>query len=203
MRIEKIENISGVILAGGENKRFGGLNKSNTIIGGSTIISRIVSTLSEIFGEIIIATNTPHEFQSFADCKFVEDLFKKCGPLGGIHSAMKASTKDSLFVLAGDMPFPDQRIILDQIRYYFSSSAEVVVPRVNGNDEPLHSIYNNSLFNKLTDYLSERNNNGVRDFLQQINVSYMDLPSSDLIKRAFTNVNTPSEIEAANRIQGI
>ena len=45
----KAENISGVILAGGENKRFDGINKSNLIIGGSSIISRIVNIISDIF----------------------------------------------------------------------------------------------------------------------------------------------------------
>ena len=55
--------ISGVILAGGDNKRFGGILKSNTIIGGETIISRITGTVRDLFNEIIIVTNTPAEFR--------------------------------------------------------------------------------------------------------------------------------------------
>jgi len=43
----KARNISGVILAGGENKRFAGVNKSNLIIEGASIISRIVNIISE------------------------------------------------------------------------------------------------------------------------------------------------------------
>lgn len=49
-------NISGVILAGGTNKRFGGITKANIVIYGETIASRISETLSEIFGDIIIVT---------------------------------------------------------------------------------------------------------------------------------------------------
>lgn len=196
------ENISGVILAGGENRRYGGINKSNTIIGGSTIISRIAGILSEIFGEIIIVTNTPEEFQSFTTCKIARDLFKKAGPLAGIHSAMKTSSKGSLFVIAGDMPFPDKEIILDQIRVYSATKAEAAVPRVNGNEEPLHAIYNNSIFTKLNNYLSARNRYGVIDFLQKLNVKYIDLPDTDETKRAFFNVNTPGEAAEAERLAG-
>jgi molybdopterin-guanine dinucleotide biosynthesis protein A len=51
--------ISGVILAGGSNKRFGGITKANVVIDGETIISRIISTISDLFDEIIIVTNKP------------------------------------------------------------------------------------------------------------------------------------------------
>jgi molybdopterin-guanine dinucleotide biosynthesis protein A len=39
----------------------------------------------------------------------------KAGPLGGIHSALKASTKESLFVFTGDMPLLDKEMIVRQI----------------------------------------------------------------------------------------
>ena len=197
MNAEINGNISGVILAGGENRRYGGTNKWNTLIGGSTIISRIVSGISEIFGEIIIVTNTPGEFLTFTTCKIAGDLIKKAGPLGGIHSAMSVSSKESLFVIAGDMPFPDKDIITGQIRLYSTSKAEAVVPRINGKAEPLFAIYDNSIFNKLNCYLSVENKYGVIDFLQNLNVNYIDLPNTDATKRAFFNVNTPEEATEA------
>jgi molybdopterin-guanine dinucleotide biosynthesis protein A len=192
------ENISGVILAGGENKRFGGINKSNLIISDSSIISRIISTISDIFTEIIIVTNTPEEFQSFKHYKIVQDQFLKIGPLGGIHSAIKESSKESVFIFAGDMPFLNKEMIINQIRYFFSCSADIVVPRVNGYDEPLHAIYRNSIFGSLDEYLSGNKQNAVRDFLTYVNVDYMLLPGSEQTRRAFTNINSPDDVERAN-----
>ena len=119
MRTEKAKNISGVILAGGENKRFDGIIKSNIIIRGSSIISRIIDTISDIFEEIIIVTNTPEKFHPFNNCKIVADQFLKAGPLGGIHSAIKASSKESVFIFAGDMPFLDKKIIYKSDRVLF------------------------------------------------------------------------------------
>ena len=195
--------ISGVILAGGESKRFGGVIKSNIKIGGLSIISRIINTISDIFGEIIIVTNTPDEYKSFNNYRIVSDQFLHVGPLAGIHSALKVSSKDSVFIFAGDMPFLDKEIIMEQIRFSSLSRAEVIIPRFEGNYEPLHAIYNNSIYNKLNEYLSRRNNYAIKDFLREVHVSYMDLPPSDKTKRAFTNINTPLSAEEANRFADI
>jgi molybdopterin-guanine dinucleotide biosynthesis protein A len=203
MQIEKNVNISGVILAGGENKRFGGVNKSNFVIDGSSIITRIINTISELFEEIIIVTNTPNDFSEFSNYKIAGDTFPKIGPLGGIHSAIKASSKDSVFIFAGDMPFLDKRIIMSQIHFSSSSPAEAIVPRVNGFDEPLHAIYRNTVFYKLDEYLQKKSKSGVIDFLKSLNVSYLDLPASAETKRAFTNINTPSEAGEAAVFFGI
>jgi molybdopterin-guanine dinucleotide biosynthesis protein A len=194
----KAGNISGVILAGGENKRFAGVNKSNLIIGGSSIISRIINTISDIFPEIIIVTNTPEEFHPFNKYKIVPDQFLKVGPLGGIHSAIKASSKESVFVFAGDMPYLDKDMILNQIECFILCSADVLIPRVIGYAEPLHAIYRNSIFGTLDDYLSHNKRSAVRDFLGNVNVNYMDLPESERTKRAFTNVNTPDDARKAD-----
>ena len=197
MLTERAKNISGVILAGGENKRFGGIIKSNLIIQGSTIISRIVNTISDIFSEIIIVTNTPEEFRSFNQYKIVPDQFLKVGPLGGIHSAINASSKESVFVFAGDMPFVDKEIIMNEIEYFSSCTADVVIPRVNGYDEPLHAIYRNSIFDLLDKYLTSNNNYAIRDFLCKVNANYMHLQESEQTNKAFTNINTHDDSEIA------
>lgn len=199
MLIERKENISGAILAGGENKRFGGINKSNIVIGDTTVISEIIGTISDIFSEIFIITNTPEEFKDFSNIKIETDHIRLAGPLGGIHSALKASSNDSVFIFAGDMPFIDRDLIISQIRYFSLSQAEAVVPRIEGNIEPLHAIYRKTIFDRLNNHLKDRNNFSVRDFLQNIIVDYMDLHSSEKVKRAFTNINTPPDAEKAAR----
>jgi molybdopterin-guanine dinucleotide biosynthesis protein A len=198
--IYKAENISGVILAGGENNRFGGFIKSNIIIEGSTILKRITNSISEIFGEIIIVTNTPEEFNICSGCRFISDEYSGKGPLGGIHSGMKASERKSIFVFAGDMPFLDNELIMNQIKHFYQCGSEALIPRIKERIEPLHSIYSNSLFPKLDRYLRTSSKFAVRDFIENVNVSYMELTDNELMKKAFTNINTPDEAaETAGR----
>ena len=187
--------ISGVILAGGSNKRFGGIPKVNVVIDGKTIFSRIISTIGDLFEEIIIVTNKPEEFREFIQYKIVEDQFLKAGPLGGIHAGLKASSKKAVFVFAGDMPFLDKEIITDQINEFNKGGYDVLIPKVNQFIEPLHAIYRKSVLKDLERFLSERKSRAVRDFLDEVNIGYLQIPKTEKSDLAFANINSPSDLD--------
>ena len=186
--------ISGVILAGGSSKRFGGTTKANVVINGETIISRIISTISDLFVEIIIVTNKPEEFQEFIQYKIVKDQYLKAGPLGGIHAALKASSEDAIFVFAGDMPFLDKEIISDQINEFSKRQHDVFIPKVDQLIEPLHAIYRKSVLNHLERFLLEGKSRAVRDFLSEVNVGYLQITKNEKTENAFANINSPSDL---------
>jgi molybdopterin-guanine dinucleotide biosynthesis protein A len=191
-------NISGVILAGGANKRFGGITKANIVIEGMTIISRIVTAIEEFFPELIIVTNSPEEFAEFKKYKITKDHYLKAGPLAGIHAALKVSSKDAVFVFAGDMPFPDKKMIAGQIYEFNKGKCDALIPKIGQYIEPLHAIYRKSLLNDLETFISEKKNRAVRDFLAEIHVDYMHIPDTEQNKRAFTNINSPSDLDNIN-----
>lgn len=198
-----IHNISGVILAGGANKRFDGMTKANIVINGKTIMSRIIDTIKDIFDEIIIVTNTPEEFKEYINYKIVNDQILKAGPLGGIHAAIKTSSKEALFVFAGDMPLLDKKVIIRQIEFYKSHKCDILIPRINTYIEPLHAIYNISIIETLEDYLTGDHDYAVRKFYKRQNVRYMQLKGSEEISNAFININSPADIPIAEKILGI
>jgi molybdopterin-guanine dinucleotide biosynthesis protein A len=198
-----VKNITGVILAGGANKRFHGTTKAKIVIDGKTIISRILDTIGDIFPEIIIVTNNPEEFKEFTGYKLAGDYFINAGPLGGIHTALKTSSNEDVFVFAGDMPLLDKKLIVSQINFYYNSICDTLVPQFDENIEPLHAIYNMSVLNKLEKYLSGDRDYAVREFLKSVNVKYMKLENSEKIKNAFTNINSPSDISLVEKILGI
>jgi molybdopterin-guanine dinucleotide biosynthesis protein A len=195
-----ISNISGVILAGGANKRFNGITKANIVIDGRTIISRIIDTISDIFEETIIVTNTPEEFTEYNHLKIVGDIFLKAGPLGGIHAAIRASESKALFVFAGDMPLINKDIIIRQIDYFNTNIYDVLVPQISDNIEPLHAIYSCSVKKDLEEYLHHGQNYAVRDFLDRVNSGYLIFDESIETRNAFTNVNTPSDLDIIEEI---
>jgi molybdopterin-guanine dinucleotide biosynthesis protein A len=186
--------ISGVILAGGANKRFGGITKATIIIDGEKIINRMIGTISNLFEELIIVTNTPKEFQAFRECKIIEDQYKEAGPLGGIHAALKSASADSIFVFAGDMPFLDKKIISDQIDEFNRNNYDVIIPRVGELIEPLHAIYRKSVIEDLERFLSGGHNRAVRDFLAELKTGYFQINETETSIKAFTNINLPSDL---------
>lgn len=186
--------ISGVILAGGANKRFGGITKSTIIIEGEKIISRVIATIRDLFEEITIVTNTREQFLEFSEYKIVEDYYKKAGPLGGIHAGLKSSSGGAIFVFAGDMPFLDKDIIADQIEEFNRNNYDALIPRVGKLIEPLHGIYRKSVLTSLERFLSESNSRAVRDFLPEINTCYFQIKETEASLKAFANINLPSDI---------
>jgi molybdopterin-guanine dinucleotide biosynthesis protein A len=187
--------ISGAILAGGAATRFEGRAKSKIIIDGETIISRIISSIRDIFDELIIVTNTPEEFVDFNFCIIVRDEIPGAGPLGGIHAAMKASSNDAVFVFAGDMPFLDKGIIIKLVDTYEKSDCNALIPVIEGYIEPLHSIYSISLTENLEAYLKSDQSKAVRDYIKSLNARYLKLEGSEKNRIAFTNINSASDID--------
>ena len=188
-------DISGVILAGGEGKRFGGEFKPEILIHGESIISRMTGILDKIFEEVIIVTNTPGKFTAYRNYKIVSDIFKKTGPPGGLHAGMKASSKDAVFVFAGDMPFLNENLIIRQIDAYRKNNCEAFIPQSGINIEPLHAIYKTSTIEKLEELLSEEKNYSLRDFISRINTGFFSLPDSMEASKIFTNINSPSDLD--------
>ena len=193
------QNLTGVILAGGASSRFNGIIKAKIVIDGKTIISRILDTLGEIFDDMIIVTNNPEEFIEYNHCKIIGDLFLNKGPLGGIHAAMKVSDRDALFVVAGDMPMLDKKIIIHQTEFYINNKCDVLIPQINNNIEPLHGIYNRSLAGILEAYLQNSDNFSIREFLKMADVRYFLIEDSAGARNAFTNINSPHDILDARK----
>jgi molybdopterin-guanine dinucleotide biosynthesis protein A len=187
--------LSAAILAGGAATRFDGKVKSKIIIDGETIISRIISVLRDLFDELIIVTNNPEEFSYFNFCNIVRDEILNAGPLGGIHAAMKASSNDSVFVFAGDMPFLDRDIIINLLDTYKGSDCDGLIPVIEEYMEPLHAIYRISLAGNLESYLRSNQSFAVRDYIKTLNVRYFKLEDSEGNKIAFTNINSATDID--------
>jgi molybdopterin-guanine dinucleotide biosynthesis protein A len=196
------KNISAAVLAGGRGKRLNGINKSKIVIDGKTIISRIIETLDNTFEEIIIVSNTPSEFKEFSDCNIIPDQFRNRGPISGIHSALKNTDCEALFIVAGDMPFLSKELIDKQIEYFNIIVCDILVPKIDKFIEPLHGIYRKSIVLKLEEFLEAGNNYAIHEFFKIVNVQYLDFGGSEESKRAFTNINSPSDILTVKQQSG-
>jgi molybdenum cofactor guanylyltransferase len=191
------DRIAGVILAGGANKRFGGLVKANLRIGGVPIIKRITTVLEEIFSELIIVTNTPAEFSYLGNCLFANDQYLNAGPLAGIHAGLKCSSREAVFVIAGDMPFPDKELISRLVHQFTASAFDILVPSTGNLIEPLHAIYKRTVISDLEEFISNNLNKSVRDFLETVNTGYIDFPGNEKTRKAFKNINSPEDLPLA------
>ena len=85
-----MELIGGIILAGGQSTRMGGGDKCLKMLGGKTLISRIIERVSpQISALILNANGNPSRFSDY-DLPVVPDVIGDyAGPLAGILTGME------------------------------------------------------------------------------------------------------------------
>lgn len=134
------EGITGVVMAGGKSSRMGS-DKGLVEFGGKPLVQYAIDSLKSVCDNVLISTHNP-VYSQFG-LPLIADEIPDCGPIGGIYSALKASTTDQILVLACDMPFVTSETLLKLIAQ--NKGFECIVPRVGGKLEPLCSIYFKSL----------------------------------------------------------
>lgn len=184
-----------VILAGGKNSRFDGKDKAFLNIGGIPMIELISGRLREIFGKLLVVTNTPEKYRDYTDLPTVRDTFTETGPLGGIHAAMLHAQTPWIFVVSCDMPYINRAIIEKQVLWLDRNpGADALVPRIKSHIEPMHAIYASGQAGALGDFLESASDYSIRAFLRLLNVVYMDLPPDATTTKAFSNINSPRDL---------
>lgn len=187
----KFNDITAVILAGGKNSRIQ-KEKAMIFLNGAHVIDHELRVISEIFSHIMLVTEKDQLKKHLPHLPVTADIYKNCGPLGGIHAAMKTAITPAVFVFACDMPALNPDLICRQIQLFRDSRADIVVPRHREGIEPLHAIYS---INNLP-HLQQNLNKGkfsVRSFYNSSHVSYMDVEQKDA--GAFFNINTMNDLQ--------
>ncbi|MEK3913174.1 molybdenum cofactor guanylyltransferase [Paenibacillus sp. FSL H7-0331] len=141
--------ISGVILAGGSNRRMGGSMKALLQLDGKRFIERQLEELSKLCSEIIIVANQPELFEPYlsnqqVNVQIIRDLNPGKGPLAGLQAAMAKARYDELWVVACDMPFASAaaaQLLLELRRDRNRAECEIALPLIAGRLQPLHAIY--------------------------------------------------------------
>lgn len=128
--------ISGVILAGGQSKRFGS-NKALIVKDGIPLLQYLIAQLEHLFDEIIISTGVIK--YDFIKQKQINDIFQFCGPLGGIHSALVHSSNDKIFVISCDLPNINTDFIREFCQLALNYKNSVLC--INDTIQPLCGIY--------------------------------------------------------------
>ena len=88
----KIDNVTGIILAGGVSKRLGYRDKALLELGGVSIIERVISALSRAVKDILLITNSPEKY-AHLDLPMFGDIIPGAGSLGGIYTGIGRATE--------------------------------------------------------------------------------------------------------------
>jgi len=189
------KNITGIILAGGNNSRMG-INKAFLEIDGKRLIDNILSIYQRIFSEIIIVTNDPFPYREFLDTIIVTDIYKEKGSLGGIYTGLFYAVNDYSFIAACDMPYLNKDFILYMIEQIGKN--DIIVPELPEGFQALHAIYSRRCLPAikkmiLTDKLKIA---GLYKDMRLLKITEEKIKLFNTDGRLFLNINTPEDLKA-------
>lgn len=188
---ERISDITGVILAGGESRRMGS-DKSLLPINGARFIDHVYNRMAELFDEVLIVTNSPELYEDIP-CRKVPDIYYAQGALAGIHSGLAHAINDKIFVVGCDMPFLSAEIV----RYLCTLAAkgDTIMPHSSSGIEPLHAIYTKSCLAAMEEALDAGQRRIITIFpkVRVYEASAEELMAIDAQELSFYNVNTPDD----------
>ena len=176
-----------------------GADKAFVEFQGRTLLARSLELARSVSADVRIV-GSRDKFALFAPV--VEDEFRHCGPLGGIHAALRASQADINLILAVDMPFLSRAFLeylIEQARG--APDAIVVVPRCDGGSQPLCAIYRRE-FAAAAENALRAGQNKIDLLFEMVHtrvIAQNELENAGFTSNMFRNLNTPEELEAQKR----
>jgi molybdopterin-guanine dinucleotide biosynthesis protein A len=200
-------NIPGVLLAGGLARRMGGGDKPMRMIGGRTILSRVIARLApQCNGLILNANGDPARFAAFGLPVIADGVADFPGPLAGILAALDWAAANRpkvkwMLSAAGDCPFLPRDLVARLHRALTDENAELAVAASGGQSHPVIGLWGVSLREELRHALIVEDIRRIDRWTTRYRLATVSWPTTPL--DPFFNANTAEDIAEAERIAAL
>ena len=195
-------SILGVVLAGGQSKRFG-QDKSQVQLESKILIDYILLEILNEFNEILIIANNDIKFFNSKKINKIEDYKKNLGPLGGVLSAMKWIKENNkkykwISTFPSDTPFFKKKYLHDFLNNINEEQSKLFFIKSNDKRHNIFGLWSLELLNRLEDDLVTKGERKVEDWANKVGVKTINLEFKN--NDPFFNINTKEDLEKAKEI---
>ncbi|MFT3759789.1 molybdenum cofactor guanylyltransferase MobA [Thauera sp.] len=188
--------ITGVLLAGGQGSRMGGVDKGLAELAGRPMAAHVLARLAPQVDEVIINANRNLEiWRAFGHPVFGDDIGGFAGPLAGLHAALSNARHPLVATAPCDSPFLPADLVDRLAGALHAAGAQLAVARAAGRLQPVFCLCRRELAGHLADYL-HGGGRGVARWHDTLDVAEA---AFDDEAAAFRNINTPEELAEAGR----
>jgi molybdopterin-guanine dinucleotide biosynthesis protein A len=195
--------VTGAIVAGGANERFGGEPKGLRRVGGLRLIDRVASAIRAVTPEIVLVANAPDAEQWLAGVRVYRDIRSERGSVVGLHTAIASiPAGDIALVVAWDMPFVNAGL-LSLLTRRVREGASAAIPESHAGPEPFCAAYSTACLADIERAIARgdfRMSSLVSALPNLSRVADAEVRSFGDPARLFFNVNTAADLETAERM---
>ena len=197
--LQKIKNITGVVLGGGQSRRMG-QDKRVLEWEGVRFLDKVCLTMGELFDEVLLVTATEDYPCTHLPVRLVTDAIPRKGSLGGLYTGIMEASYPSVFVVACDMPFLNTLVIS---RICTLPESDVVMVKHSTGLQPLHGRYSKRCY-PILEQMVQEGNLRIQSLVHHSSLSVQLIEESmfrdiDPHGYSFLNMNTPSDLEFARK----
>lgn len=187
-----MEGVTGIVLAGGQGRRMGGVDKGLQLLRGKPLVAAVLERLAPQVAEILINANQNREAYARFGHRVVPDAIGGfAGPLAGLHAGLSEATNELVLTVPCDSPFLPLDLcsrLQDRIE-----NKDLAVARTGDQPHPVFALVRKSVKGDLEDFLSR---GGRKIDAWYASLAVVEVPFDDEAD-AFRNINTREELDSA------
>jgi molybdopterin-guanine dinucleotide biosynthesis protein A len=185
---------TGIILAGGLGKRFGGINKALIQLFDKPLIELVIDALRPQVDEILISANRNIVELSSFGYPVIEDNLKNSGPLGGIGSLINHVTTDLVIVTTCDTIHMPKDFVTELETSRKKNNADIAIAKTGMGIQRLNFSTTKETLAGVRDFLTTGNLT-VAQWQNEINACEVHFNSTGK-RLPLYNINTPDDLAA-------
>ena len=184
------DKITGILLAGGQGRRMGGVDKGLQLLRGKPMAQHVIERFAPQVDELLINANQNIEQYQGLGYRVIPDAIGGfVGPLAGLHRGLSEAAHPLVVTAPCDSPFLPLDLVAKLHAALAQQNAELAVARTGDQPHPVFCLCRKSVLGSLTAFL-ESGGRKIDWWYAQLKVADVDFVD----EAAFRNINTREEL---------
>ena len=187
--------VTGVVLAGGQGRRMGGVDKGLVDLAGKPMVAHVLERFRPQVSALMINANQNAERYGAFGLPVVADAVGGfAGPLAGLHAGMTLARTDLVATVPCDSPFLPADLVSRLLAAIVAVDAQLAVARTFDQPHPVFCLVRRDVLPHLTAFLD---GGGRKIDAWYATLQVIEVPFDDEAD-AFRNINTREELGHAS-----
>ena len=188
--------VTGVVLAGGQGSRMGGIDKGLQPFRGRPMVAHVVERLYSQVDELLINANRNlDEYARFGPRVIADEIAGFAGPLAGFERGLAHAHGRLVITAPCDSPFLPEDLVARLRAALEANRADLVVAKTGDQAHPVFSLMRRDVHASLVDFLGSGQRK-IDKWYAALRV--VEVPFDDEAQ-AFLNINTREELSDLER----
>jgi molybdopterin-guanine dinucleotide biosynthesis protein A len=190
------EKVTGVLLAGGQGRRMGGVDKGLQLLRGKPMAQHVIERFAPQVDELLINANQNIEQYQGLGYRVIPDAIGGfVGPLAGLHRGLSEAAHPLVVTAPCDSPFLPLDLVAKLKAALDANNTELAVAKTGDQPHPVFSLCRTSVLPSLTAFL-ESGGRKIDLWYSQLKVVEVQFAE----EAAFRNINTREELSRNEQI---